>query len=193
MSVFKKVAKDKEVKSKQELAIPEELIQSSTDITSTLKTLKITNDKSYDVAAGYLSMIASVKKEFEEKRKFFVKPLNDHVKNINEMFKTYTDGLSTADMSLRRKLIEYRAKQNALAETTTKPVSEIATKQTHNTSSGRVTAKKVWKHEIEMDTKVPREYCSPDSTKIRGAIDMGIRDIPGVRIYEEEVLSVGTK
>jgi hypothetical protein len=43
-----------------------------------------------------------------------------------------------------------------------------------------------WKHEIELDGIVPREYCSPDPVKINAAIKQGVREIKGVRIYSEE-------
>jgi hypothetical protein len=32
---------------------------------------------------------------------------------------------------------------------------------------------------------VPREYCIPDNQKIRDAVKMGIREIPGCRIFED--------
>jgi hypothetical protein len=37
---------------------------------------------------------------------------------------------------------------------------------------------------------VPREYCCPDEGKIRQAVAAGVRVIPGVKIYEDELVSV---
>jgi len=45
--------------------------------------------------------------------------------------------------------------------------------------------RKVWKAEITDDNLVPREYCIPDIKKINEAVRMGVREITGVRIFEE--------
>ena len=45
--------------------------------------------------------------------------------------------------------------------------------------------RKQWKGEVITPDEVPREYCSPDSRKIRDAVNAGIRSIPGVRIFED--------
>lgn len=45
--------------------------------------------------------------------------------------------------------------------------------------------RKQWKAEIVDPEKVPREFCSPDMKKISEAIKMGIREIEGVRIFED--------
>lgn len=49
----------------------------------------------------------------------------------------------------------------------------------------------VWKFEIEDGEKVPRNLCSPDEKKIRGAVQMGLRQIDGVRIYQEVQTRLG--
>jgi hypothetical protein len=42
-----------------------------------------------------------------------------------------------------------------------------------------------WTAEITDPDQVPREYCSPDQTKINQAVKAGVRQIPGVRIFEK--------
>ena len=42
-----------------------------------------------------------------------------------------------------------------------------------------------WKHEVTDESLVPRHYMAIDEKKIREAIDMGLRELPGIRIYEE--------
>lgn len=41
-----------------------------------------------------------------------------------------------------------------------------------------------WKHEVIDASLVPRAYCSPDDAKLKAALALGVREIPGVRIYE---------
>ena len=45
--------------------------------------------------------------------------------------------------------------------------------------------KRPWTFEVQEDDKVPREYCCPDGKKIKDAVKGGIRNIPGVRIYQD--------
>jgi len=47
---------------------------------------------------------------------------------------------------------------------------------------------KRWTFEITNESKVPREYCSPDLRLIRQAVRDGVREIAGVDIYEERGL-----
>jgi len=48
--------------------------------------------------------------------------------------------------------------------------------------------RKIWKYEVLNADLVPREYCDPTPGKIQKAVQEGLRDIPGVRIYEHESL-----
>jgi septal ring factor EnvC (AmiA/AmiB activator) len=45
--------------------------------------------------------------------------------------------------------------------------------------------RKEWKHEVVNPDLVPREYLTVDDKKIREAVKMGVREIPGVRIFED--------
>ena len=49
-----------------------------------------------------------------------------------------------------------------------------------------------WKGTVIDEAKVPREYLTVDQTKINAAIKLGIREIPGVRIFQDVSLSVRT-
>lgn len=53
-----------------------------------------------------------------------------------------------------------------------------------------VSTRKIWKHEIVSQFDVPREYTMINEQAIRSAISDGVREIPGVRIYEETVTVV---
>jgi hypothetical protein len=57
-------------------------------------------------------------------------------------------------------------------------------------SLGSATVKKVWAFEITAPADVPREYLTVDEKKIREAVRAGVREIPGVRIYQDDQLAV---
>lgn len=50
---------------------------------------------------------------------------------------------------------------------------------------GSATVASVWTYQIVDDEAVPREFCSPDRGKLRQAVRDGIRQIAGVRVYQE--------
>jgi len=56
--------------------------------------------------------------------------------------------------------------------------------------SGTVAARKVWTFEVRDAAQIPREYLIVDERKLRAAVRSGLREIPGVRIYEDESLAV---
>jgi hypothetical protein len=45
-----------------------------------------------------------------------------------------------------------------------------------------------WTFEITDEKQVPREYCVPEKTLINAAIKLGKRDIPGLRIYQKDIV-----
>lgn len=45
-----------------------------------------------------------------------------------------------------------------------------------------------WKYEITDQESLPREYLTPDTAKIFNAVKGGCREIPGVRIYDEQYI-----
>ena len=57
-------------------------------------------------ATDDLSMMSSLKKNIDERRKEYVSPLNDKVKSINNLFKTITEPLEQADSITRDKVLE---------------------------------------------------------------------------------------
>src|SRR3990167_10197239 len=67
------------------------------------------SDGQLETAAKVISWIAGKKKLIEDKRKFFVQPLNDQVSKINEMFKGYLRPLDEARAIMDEKILSYRS------------------------------------------------------------------------------------
>jgi len=65
------------------------------------------------------------------------------------------------------------------------PQAETVTR----TGAGSSFAKRPWKHEILDASLIPREYLVVNETAIRRAIADGIREIPGVRIFQTTEIS----
>lgn len=182
-------------------------------------TLIVCDDVSAGEATNLLGFIATAKKKLEEKRKFFVKPLNDQVKKVNDLFKEYNAPLDNADRTLRGKVLSYRQevqrkqreeeeRLRKLAEKEQKRLEKKAEKtgqpapppivipmieqapKTIQADLGSATTKTVWDFQIIDESLIPREYLIVDERKIRAVVKAGIREIPGVRIYQTEQLAV---
>lgn len=182
--------------------------------------LVITTEQDLIGATDALGFIARLKKSIEEKRTFFVKPLNEQVSRINQLFKGYAAPLERADGVIRGKVLGYRQEQERirreeedrlrklqekeqarLAKLAEKkglpepppppmPITVMAAPKTVSGSMGTVSAKKVWEFEIVDPMAIPREYLMVDESKIRAVVKAGVRNIPGVRVFEVEQLAV---
>jgi len=181
--------------------------------------LIIQTDVDATEATNILGFIATAKKKLEEKRTFFVGPLNGQVKNINNLFKQYNAPLDNADGTLRRKVLAYRQEQvrqqrkeeerlRKLAEKEQQRIEKKAEKKglpappplvmpviksapkTMQATLGSATMKTAWDFQVVDENLVPREYLVVDEKKIRAVVKAGIRNIPGVRIYQDDKLAV---
>ena len=66
-------------------------------------------------ASDLLGWIAGNKKRLEAQRVSLVRPLNDHVKFINERFKGWMAPLESADQAVRGKVLTYQREQSRIA------------------------------------------------------------------------------
>ncbi len=83
-----------------------------------------------------------------------------------------------------------RAAAAALPTPVAAPVVAPAPTGPVRTSSGSVGTSKVWKFEIVNAGDVPREFLAVDEKLIRQAVRDGVRQIPGVRIFQGEQVRV---
>jgi hypothetical protein len=51
----------------------------------------------------------------------------------------------------------------------------------------------VWKYEVIDEKKVPREFCEHSDRLLRAAVDAGVRNIEGVRVWSEQIPITKTK
>jgi len=195
------------------------LVQEANSIEVQAQSFTIANDTDMVNATNLLSVIAKTKKELEEQRKFLVKPLNDHVKSINDRFKAYTLPLDRADTILRKKVLEYRQEQERKRREEEERLRKLAEKEqarlekkaekkgepapppiivptldgpakTVQADLGTASVKQVWTYEIVDENQIPREYLMVDEKKIAAVVKAGVRNIPGVRIYQADQLAI---
>jgi hypothetical protein len=152
----------------------------------------------------------------EALRKRWTAPLFQQKKLIDDDFKVLAEPVAEAERILRAKLSTYgreqaeasaaalraaqaRAEVEALRQRAENPdimpappvvLVPAAPERVTRTESGTVTMRQVWKFELVAPDELPREYLMPDERAIREAVKDGVRDIPGVRIYSDDVAVV---
>lgn len=166
-------------------------------------------------ATDDLSIIAKLKKALEEKRKEYIGPINEHLKTVNGVFKSFVEPLSQADSITREKVLAYRAQQESIrveqerinqlrmqaAEAEMKLKGELSeplglvevapnAATRYQTDSGTLGTAKIKKWEVTDITLVPIEYLVVDTVKIGKVVRAGIPGIPGIRIWEEDSLRI---
>jgi len=166
-------------------------------------------------AAADLTLIRQLKKAIEEQRTGQVKPLNDQVKQINDLYKTLTVPLDEADKITSDKIKQYRQAETAkLAEALAIEAEkmELARREAALnggaitvdltplvkpdeqpkhivTGAGTVGTRMVPKWALEDITKVPAEFLMLNEVALGKQVRAGRTGIPGIRIWLEEELS----
>jgi len=179
------------------------------------QTLVIASDEDIVAVTQILSTVAKVKKGLEDKRKEFVGPLQGYVKSINDIFKGFSDPIEEADRLIRGKVLEFQRAQEAkqreieeinrmrleaaerekaikgevsepveLVESVPEPLTRVTTE------AGTLGKRMVRKWEVLDFSLLPDDYKTLDSARITKVVRAGIPEIPGVRIYEEAILTV---
>lgn len=176
----------------------------------TATSLKVVDEGSAKSASEMLVFVVEAKKKLEAQRVFLVKPLNDHVKDINAAFKDWFAPLEEVDVLVRGKLLTFQREQEALrveAQRLEQERSEAAegllddlpedlpvpAPRIVRGQQGSASVRKTWTFEVVDDTIVPREYLIVDEGVIGLAVRKGTRDIPGIRIFQYESLAVRSK
>jgi len=184
------------------------------------KSLTITTAKERDSGADILSSVKTLGKEVEQRRKYFVDPLNAAVKSMNAHFRPWTDRLEGIERIIKtkiggfiriqeeeaRKERERVERENAkrmaafekkvdagktVAPPVLKTVEVQAEKKFETTSGAKIHTMKKRCFKVTDLATLPIEYHIADETKIRKVVQAGVSTIPGVQIWEEDVIVSG--
>lgn len=131
-----------------------------------------------------LNKLSNAKKSIEDRRIEFTKPLNESLRSINKFFKTFSDPIAQADAELRKKLAEHRKILEGMQ------IESGTFDPDARKKIGGIVAKDVWTFEIIDSSQVPDQYKVVDEVKIRAAIRSGVREIAGIKIYQDKQISL---
>lgn len=159
-------------------------------------------------------------KEMEDERKKISGPINSFVSKLNGAFKLYQETLKGVETDTKRFIQIYqnrvelerrkaeeaaRKEAEALQEKLNAEAAEagveapevvpavVAPKPTvTRTEDGTAYEVVTWDFTVEDETKIPREYLMVDTARIRQAVKAGLREIPGIKIFEKKEVRVRT-
>ena len=146
-------------------------------LTAEIATLKVTNEEAYKKACELGASNKKVLTQIETFRKAIVKPFNDQIKNINNMFKAIAFRFENNDEKLRAAIGKYQA-------------SRVKTESIQHVTSevGSSTIQERWDFEIFDASLIPREWLCPDEAKIGRAVRAGVLlELPGVKIFKRKL------
>lgn len=141
-----------------------------------------------DSAKNALSMSLQsrkLKKSLEESRKEVIKPHIDFQRAINKIVKDYTAKLEEIEQNLKSKLDTWLKAQANFEQDFSDLIITV--------EDGNLKTKKEWDFCIKDFDLIPKSYLQIDEKKVKGAIKAGIRDIPGIKIFEEEKVALRVK
>jgi len=167
-----------------------------------------------------LSIIRRVRKAMEARRKEYLSPFQDHVKETNEAYKTLMEPIEQADKITADKMLAFDREQKRIRQEQEEinrmrleaaqkemelkgeitesvgliEVSREAPKRV-STDMGTSGQRDNWKWEVIDFALVPDEYKMINPAVLTPAAKSykGTRAIPGVRIYNEPIIQMKTR
>lgn len=142
-----------------------------------------------DSAKTALSMSLQARKlrqQLDESRKEIVKPHFDYQKAINKIVKDMEAKLEQIEHGLKEKIEGWNQDRKDL------PFGNLTSLEI-KVEDGQLFTQKRWEFDIQDSTLIPVEYMSIDEKKIKEAVANGIRNIPGVQVFEKEELIMRIK
>lgn len=165
---------------------------------------QITDAESVDTASLFLKEVADAKKNLEKKRLEFTAPLNQSLSAINETFRNLKQPLDEAAnivggniMAWRRMEQERAAKEEARRraiqaahEKAGHQVSAPVVMERPEAKIGNTQTRKVWKWKVVDFAKVPDNCKEVNEVFVNNQVRSGIREIPGIEVYQVEQLAI---
>ncbi|MBU1067456.1 hypothetical protein KKE60_06690 [Patescibacteria group bacterium] len=173
----------------------------------------IESEKDHELAVEMAIQAKKLVKKINNIRDKFISEPKEYVRSVNNMAKSYTDRLAAIEKCLRDKLSNFQyqreLERRKAEEEARKAAAEIQTRLNEEakaanvepvqiivplapqpkivtrTAEGSSSSREVWTFAVDDESKIPPKYFVLDTKRIGKDVRSGIRDIPGVRIYQE--------
>jgi hypothetical protein len=207
---------NEEIKQDTEIAVIQEKLPS---LQTKIEALIVKDEPSSKLMTDYCGFIKDAISKVEEKRKFYVGPMNEAVKRLNNDAKAITAPLSELlrigkdklmsyiEAAREKERIEAEAKQKAMDEMAKKnnlPKVEVKTEEKRQIKSGigQVHTTKRWTFEVVDFSKVPDDCKLINEVKINnlikahtvviGGVSTCSLEVAGLKVFQKEDISIRT-
>lgn len=157
-----------------------------------------------DTASVFLKQVRDTERSIEDKRLEFTAPLNQSLKAINDTFKKLKEPLEQARALLTNKILDWKkaeAERLFKEEERRRKIQEAHREAGHQVSTpvvlerpenkiGNTQTRKVWTFKVKEFSKIPDVYKVINQVAVNQSIRDGVRDIPGIEVYQEEQLAI---
>lgn len=158
-----------------------ETLQKLTDIA---ESIVISDMASAENALSCALQSRKLGQTLENSRKEMLKPHLDYQRFVTKLVKDFNEKLDQIENKMQGELAQWMEKQ---AESPFTMLEEI------KVSDGTISRKNVFLFEIECAENVPSEFLQVDMKAVSEAVKNGVRNIPGVKIFEAVQTSMRIK
>ncbi len=181
--------------------------QQATKALNAANELSITSNEEMVKATDLLSKMKTVARMIKERKEEITKPLTEALNSARDLFKPIESNLADAEKVVKTKMLSWQdeedkrieaAKAKVMdkvedgkmsAEKASGKIEQIGEVQTSVRGKvGSVSTKIIKKYRVTDETKIPREFLTPDMVKITEALKAG-QAVPGAEMYEEKTIS----
>ena len=175
------------------------------DVLGMLESFEVETPEDVAFATEELASTKGQWKRWEEQRTKITKPLNAGLREVNALFKPVQGALKTIEGLWKRKIVsaqmaaqreQQRLLQEAQAATQPQEIKTAliaAADAPLDLAPAGVTMRDNWRWEITSAKDVPAELWAPCPQRIADAVKGGATDIPGVRVWNDPILSSPSK
>jgi len=192
---------DKDVKQMQErtMEVVIENDEDKQDVAELLVNLKRRHNRVEGLRKEFTKPLLDHKRAIDKRFKDELKPLEKMIDKVKGVIGSYQRKKEEEARKEEERLRKQKEKKNEKREEkgqeldlTTAPEVAKPDNQTETEDGGKTVVNKRWTYDIEDESEIPREYLKVDKGSIRKAVREGKREIAGVKIYQEESVSVYT-
>jgi len=179
-----------------------------------VSSLVVQDEPSRIRAVEYGGMSARLLKKIKEVRDSIIKEPSEFVKSVKNISKPFEDSLERIKDTAEQKIKQYNAvieqkrredeaklqaearklEERLKQEAKDKGIVPVSVpvpilpkvQETTHTEFGSQYSREVWKFELLDIDKVPHEYLEVNSKAVNQAIKMGRREIPGLKIWQDD-------
>ncbi len=144
---------------------------------------EVTNQVQNEAGAAFLKTIKGYIASIDTARKKLVKPLNDHVKWINDQFRVSNDRASQAETVMKKKLADYELKRRQIAAKEEARLRDAADKQRQKDLGAARKLEEAGKHQ-QAEAKRDKAEMAPTPAV------MGSPGIKGLSFSEEITIEI---